>query len=105
MSWRSNPVRKLKGVLQSFADPRTYLQALRLAHFAYYSHVQQIRKLRLGSNVQMAPNVSFRNAERVTIGDGSHVGEYSVIWAGNSRGVITLGRKCLLAPHVTITAS
>ena len=32
----------------------------------------------------MAPNVSFRNAERISIGAGSHLGEHSVIWAGNS---------------------
>ena len=52
-----------------------------------------------------APNVSFRNAERISIGAGSHLGEHSVIWAGNSTGRVTIGEKCLFAPNVTITAS
>ena len=96
---------KVGGALRSFSDLRTYSHALRLVHFSYYSHVGQVRKIRLGKNVQMAPNVSFRNGERITIGDGSHLGEFDVIWAGNTTGSITLGRKCLLGPHVTLTAS
>lgn len=91
--------------LRSVLDVGTYLQGLRLAHFASYSHVRQVRRLQRGAQVSFAPNVSFRNAERITIGDGSHIGEFSVIWAGNSSGRVIFGRKCLLAPHVTITAS
>ena len=53
----------------------------------------------------MAPNVSFRNAERISIGAGSHLGEHSVIWAGNSTGRVVIGEKCLFAPNVTVTAS
>ncbi|AYF99591.1 acyltransferase [Protaetiibacter intestinalis] len=86
-------------------DVGTYLQGIRLAHFASYSHVRQVRLLERGADVSFAPNVSFRNAERIRIGDGSHIGEFSIVWAGNSTGRVTLGRKALLAPHVTITAS
>ena len=86
-------------------DLRTYLHALRLAHFSSYSHVRQVRRLDLGDGVSMAPNVSFRNAERIRIGAGTHVGEHSVIWAGNSTGRIVIGEKCLFAPNVTLTAS
>ncbi len=96
---------KVTGALRSVIDPRTYLQAFRLLHFASYSHVEQVRKLDRGMNVTFAPNVSFRNAERITIGEGTHIGEHSIIWAGNSTGRVIFGRKCLLAPHVTITAS
>lgn len=94
-----------RSVFRSMLDPMTYLHALRLAHFSAYSHVQQVRKLNRGSNVTFAPNVSFRNAQRITIGAGSHIGEFSIVWAGDSMGRIVLGEKCLLAPHVTITAS
>ena len=52
-----------------------------------------------------APNVSFRNAERIEIGAGSHIGENSVVWAGNATGRIVFGAKCLLAPGVVVTAS
>ena len=96
---------RLSGAARSLLDVRTYLHAFRLAHFSSYSHVRQVRRLRLGEGVSMAPNVSFRNAERISLGAGSHLGEHSVIWAGNSTGRVTIGEKCLFAPNVTITAS
>jgi acetyltransferase-like isoleucine patch superfamily enzyme len=91
--------------LRSVLDPRTWMQQVRLAHFAAYSHGQQRARLRRGANVTFAPNVSFRNAERIEIGSGTHIGEYSVIWAGNTSGRIVFGEKCLLAPGVVVTAS
>jgi acetyltransferase-like isoleucine patch superfamily enzyme len=96
---------KVGGALRSVVDPRTWVHALKLLHFTSYAHVQQVRLLDRGENVSFAPNVSFRNAERITLGDGTHIGEFSVVWAGNSTGRIILGEKCLLAPHVTLTAS
>ena len=96
---------RLPGAAKSMLDLRTYFHALRLAHFSSYSHVRQVRLLDLGEGVSMAPNVSFRNAERIRIGAGTHVGEHSVIWAGNSTGRIVIGEKCLFAPNVTLTAS
>ena len=95
----------LRDALRSLVDVRTHLHALRLAHFASYAHVRQVRRLDRGRDVSFAPNVSFRNAERIRIGDGSHIGEFSLLWAGDSTGRITLGRKALLAPHVMVTAS
>jgi acetyltransferase-like isoleucine patch superfamily enzyme len=96
---------RTQGAIRSLIDLRTYLHGLRLAHFASYSHVRQVRMLHRDSDVTFAPNVSFRNAQRIWIGAGSHIGEHSVLWAGNSRSRVVLGRKCLLAPNVTITAS
>jgi acetyltransferase-like isoleucine patch superfamily enzyme len=96
---------KLGGVARSLLDPRTYAQIFRLLHFASYSHVQQLRELDRGADVSFAPNVSFRNASRISIGRGTHIGEHSIIWAGDSTGRIVFGEKCLLAPHVTLTAS
>jgi len=96
---------KNRSVARSLLDPRTYLHGFRLAHFSGYSHVQQVRRLTRGADVSFAPNVSFRNAERIELGAGTHIGEFSVIWAGDSTGRVVLGEKCLLAPHVTITAS
>lgn len=95
----------LGSVLRSAVDPRTWLHQIRLAHFSSYSHVRQVRQLVRGASVTFAPNVSFRNAERIEIGAGSHIGEYSVLWAGDSSGRIVLGAKCLLAPGVVLTAS
>ena len=95
----------LAHVLRSTVNPRTWLHGIRLAHFSSYSHVRQVGQLRRGEGVTMAPNVSFRNAGRISIGAGSHLGEYCTIWAGDSTGTVTLGTKCLLAPGVVITAS
>jgi acetyltransferase-like isoleucine patch superfamily enzyme len=92
-------------VLRSVLDPRTALHLIRVAHFYGYSHVQEVRKLHRGPSVSFAPTVSFRNAERIFLGAGTHIGEGSVIWAGNSTSRVVLGEKCLLAPNVTITAS
>ena len=96
---------RISDAVRSVIDPRSYVQALKLLHFASYSHVQQLRSLTCGAGVSYAPNVSFRNAERITIGAGSHIGEHSVIWAGNDTARITFGEKCLLAPNTTVTAS
>ena len=93
------------GFLTSMRSVKTHLHALRMAHFYSYSHVRQVGLLTRGANVSFAPNVSFRNAERITLGAGTHIGENSLLWGGNTSGRITLGKKCLLAPNVTITAS
>ncbi|MBF4461269.1 MULTISPECIES: acyltransferase [unclassified Rathayibacter] len=93
------------GPLRTLTRLRSYLQVVRLLHFHAYSHALQVPRLRRGSGVSFAPTVSFRNAERITIGAGTHIGENSVIWAGNTSGRITFGEKCLLAPNVTVTAS
>ncbi|MCJ1708740.1 DapH/DapD/GlmU-related protein [Microbacterium sp. VKM Ac-2923] len=100
-----NRIRKMLVAGASLLDPRVYLHGLRVLHFYGYAHVSQVRKLTRGKDVSFAPNVSFRNGERITIGAGTRIGEYSTIWAGNSTGRITFGEKALLAPRVTLTAS
>lgn len=96
---------RLTSFLRSVIDPRVYAHGLRLAHFYNYSHVSQLRDLHRGRNVSVAPNVSFRNAERIWVGDHAHLGEGSVIWAGNATGRVIIGEYCLFGPNVTITAS
>jgi acetyltransferase-like isoleucine patch superfamily enzyme len=86
-------------------DPRTHAHSLRLAYFWSYSHVRELRKLRRGSGVRISPTASFHNCERISIGDGAHIGEFDVIWAGDSTGTINIGAKALFGPRVTITAS
>lgn len=96
---------RLSGAIRSLLDPRSLVHGLRLAHFHGYSFVRQVPLIRMGPGVSMAPNVSFRNGERIGIGAGSHIGEFSLIWAGNSTGRIEIGEKCLFGPHVMVTAS
>jgi len=101
----SNRSRKLAGFAKSFLDPLVWLHALRILHFYGYSHVREKRKVDLGPGVLMAPNVSIRNGERITIGAGTEVGERCSLWAGDSVGRITVGERALFGPDVYITAS
>jgi acetyltransferase-like isoleucine patch superfamily enzyme len=86
-------------------DPRAWTQPLRLIHYYNYTHVKQRRMVRMGPGVQLAPNVSFANGERIEIGAHSHVGARCSLWAGDSSGRIILGHHALLGPEVFITAS
>lgn len=95
----------LSNAVRSVLDPGTWLHTLRVAHFRSYSHVRQVRRLSRGERVTFAPTVSFRNAERISLGAGTHVGENAILWAGDSTSRIVLGRQCLLAPGVVLTAS
>ena len=59
----------------------------------------------MGEGATLAPNVSLRNGERITIGARSKVGERAYVWAGDDRGRVTIGEDCRLGPEVFITAS
>jgi acetyltransferase-like isoleucine patch superfamily enzyme len=83
----------------------TYFHAARILHYYGYSHVQPRRKLTMGPGATIAPNVSLKNAERITIGAGTKVGERAFLWAGDTTGRISIGDHCRLAPEVYITAS
>ena len=96
---------KALGAAFSLLDPRSYLHVLRLIHYTAYSHVRERRKLSAGKGTGIAPNVSFRNGERITMGHDCHVGERCYLWAGDSSGRILIGNYVSLAPEVFITAS
>ena len=89
----------------SLLDPRVYLHILRILHYYNYSHVSQRRLVVYDKSVRMAPNVSFRNGERITIGARSHIGERCSLWAGAGTGRITIGEDALFGPEVFVTAS
>ncbi len=86
-------------------DPRLAVHLAKVARFYAYAHVEQRRRLTAGPGLRLSPTVSLRNAGRITLGREVHVGERCYLWAGDSRGRITLGDQVLLAPEVFITAS
>lgn len=96
---------KLLRAVGSFVDPRTYFQIFRLLHFYNYTHVRPRAALTLGTGATIAPNVSLRNADRITIGAGSKIGEHAFLWAGDGSGRITIGEDCRFGPGVFVTAS
>jgi acetyltransferase-like isoleucine patch superfamily enzyme len=91
--------------VRNVVDPRSWMHLLRMLHYYSYTHVQQRAKLELGPGAGIAPNVSFRNGERITIGAGSNIGERCSLWAGDHSGRISIGAGVMLAPQVFITAS
>lgn len=96
---------KLTRALRTLFHPATYAQVVRIVHYYSYSHAQPRRRLTLGPNATIAPNISIRNPERITVGAGTRVGERAFLWAGDTSGRITIGEDCRLGPEVYITAS
>lgn len=101
----SSKASKILNFLRTFVDPGSYAQVFRLIHYYGYSHVRERRRLTIGGGTSMAPNVSFRNGQRITMGRGCHIGERCYLWAGTETGRIVLGDFVSLAPEVFITAS
>jgi acetyltransferase-like isoleucine patch superfamily enzyme len=96
---------RFRRVLRTFLDPMTYVHAFRLLHYYGYAHVQERRRLTMGKGSTIAPNVSLANAERITIGAGTKIGERASLWAGETSGCIAIGEHCRFGPEVFITAS
>lgn len=96
---------KLLDLTLSILDPRSYLHMIRLLHYHSYSHARQRGRIDIGRGSRVAPNVSFRNGERISLGNDCHVGDHCYLWAGDSSGCITVGDSVSLAPGVFITAS
>lgn len=94
-----------RGVLATVLDPMTYFQVVRLLHYYAYSHVRPRRRVTLGAGATLAPNVSLRNGERITIGARTQIGERVYLWAGDESGRITIGEHCRFGPEVFVTAS
>jgi GT2 family glycosyltransferase/acetyltransferase-like isoleucine patch superfamily enzyme len=103
-SLRSGTARQLRFV-RSILDPRSLAHAVRLLHYFHYTHVGETAKLTRGPEVRYAPNVSFANAERISIGARSRVGARCSLWAGDHGGAIRIGSDCNFAPHCFLTAS
>jgi acetyltransferase-like isoleucine patch superfamily enzyme len=101
--WRRTALMR-RGAL-SLLDPRVYLHGLRLLHFYGYSHVRPRRRLTTGRGVRLAPNISIRNGERISIGEWTRIGERASLWAGDETSSITIGAHCLFGPEVFVTAS
>jgi acetyltransferase-like isoleucine patch superfamily enzyme len=98
-------LRRLLRLVRSVLDPRPWLHVARLVHFHNYDHVAPRRRASIGPGVALAPTVSLRNGERIAIGAGAHVGAGCSLWAGDSKGRISIGEHALFGPNVFVTAS
>lgn len=97
--------KRIWSLMTTVLDPRPYFHLLRMVHYYNYSHVSPKRHSKIGPRSTLAPNVSLRNGERISIGRDCHIGEGSSLWAGDESGRIIIGHCVSLAPDVFITAS
>lgn len=92
-------------LLRSFLHPQVLLHPFRMLHYYGYSHVLPRQSMKLGRDVRLAPNSSFRNGERIELGDQVQVGEYSALWAGRSTAWIRVGARTTFGPGCFVTAA
>jgi hypothetical protein len=95
---------KGRRVVAALGSQGSWKQLAMVVNFFGYDGSQR-RRMRLGPGVRLSPTVSVRNGERISIGAGAHVGQWSCLWAGDHTGRIEIGDHALLAPDVFITAS
>ena len=100
----SRPQRFLR-LLASVLDPRAYAHALKIVNYYNYAHVAPLRKIKKGRGANISPNAVFSNPERIDIGDRIRLGARCHLWAGPSRGKITIGDDVLFGPDVLVTAA
>ncbi len=91
--------------MRSALDAAVLIHPLRLIHFYGYSHVSQRRKMSLGRDVRLAPNVSLANAERIELGDQVQIGARCSLWAGKTTSWIRIGDRTTFGPEVFVTAA
>ncbi len=96
---------RLGQAARSIFSFQVLIHPLRMLHYYGYSHALQRPKLTLGRNVRLAPNTSFRNAERIVLGDLVQLGEYGALWAGGSTSWIRVGARTTFGPGCFVTAA
>lgn len=96
---------KLLRLALSAIDPRAWAHAVKLVNYYNYTHVQPLRRMRVGPGAAIAPNASFSNPERIAIGRNVRIGARTTLWAGPAEGRIVIGDDVLFGPDVLVTAA
>lgn len=96
---------RIARLLRSILHPQVLIHPFRMIHYYGYSHVLQRQQMTLGRGVRLAPNSSFRNGERIALGDQVQVGEYSALWAGGKTSWIRVGDRTTFGPGCFVTAA
>lgn len=100
-----SPFGRLVRALRSVFDPGVLLHPLRMMHYYGYTHVLPRRKMTLGADVRIAPNASFANAERISVGDQAQIGARCSLWAGKTSSWIRVGARTTFGPECFVTAA
>jgi len=96
---------RIARLVGSVFSVQVLIHPLRMLHYYGYSHALQRPKLTLGRDVRLAPNTSFRNAERIALGDQVQLGEYGALWAGRASSWIRVGARTTFGPGCFVTAA
>lgn len=102
---KNSLITRLTRVARSFLHPQVLLHPFRMLHYYGYSHALQRGKITLGRDVRLAPNSSFRNGERIDLGDQVQIGEYCALWAGKSTSWVRVGARTTFGPSCFITSA
>lgn len=96
---------RLLRLVAGLADPRAWLHLVKMVNYYNYSHVQPLRRLRVGASPSISPDAVFSNADRIEMGDRVRIGSRCHIWAGPGTGRISIGNDVLFGPEVMLTAA
>ena len=96
---------RLGRLVRSVLSPGVLLHPFRMMHYYGYTHVLERQKMTLGRDTRIAPNASFRNGERIELGDQVQIGEYTALWAGRSTSWIRVGARTTFGPGCMVTAA
>lgn len=99
-----SPFQRSLRLLASLFDPRAWLHFVKIVNYYNYTHVQPKRQIRMGHDARISPDVSFANADRITIGARVRLGARNIIWAGPAQGKVVLGDDVMFGPDVFVTA-
>lgn len=92
-------------LLRSFLSPQVLIHPIRMFHYYGYSHALQRGRMTMGRDVRLAPNSSFRNGERIALGDQVQIGEYCALWAGAQASWIRVGARTTFGPNCFVTSA
>jgi len=102
---KRTPLTRASRALASVLNPAVWFHPFRMMHYYGYTHVAQKRRLTQGRDVRLAPNTSFANAERISLGDQVQLGARCSLWAGNTTSWIKIGDRTTFGPDCFVTAA
>jgi len=97
--------RRLLRLVTSLFDPRAWLHLVKIVNYYNYSHVEPLRRIRMGTPLGITPDVNFSEPQNITIGERVSIGSRCFLWAGPDKGRIVIGDDVLFGPEVVITAA
>jgi acetyltransferase-like isoleucine patch superfamily enzyme len=96
---------RLLRLIASSIDPRAWLHLIKIVNYYNYTHVQPFKKIRIGRDFRVSPDVNFSNEKNITIGERVSIGSRCFLWAGPANGRIIIGDDVLFGPEVIVTAA